>query len=80
MPKKIEIDQLLIKDTQLKDYDSLFIFSDFNPEMKNDKFKQIFPYNRTDVVRIRGVKVMSGKKLELSINPYMFKDVKLNLQ
>lgn len=80
MPKKIEIDQLLIKDTQLKDYDSLFIFSDFNPEMKNDKFKQIFPYNRTDVVRIRGVKVMSGKKLELSINPYMFKDVRLNHQ
>ena len=48
--------------------------------MKNDKFKQIFPYNRTDVVRIRGVKVMSGKKLELSINPYMFKDVRLNHQ
>ena len=57
MPKKIEIDQLLIKDTQLKDYDSLFIFSDFNPEMKNDKFKQIFPYNRTDVLKIREVKV-----------------------
>ncbi len=43
MPNKIEIDQLLVKDSLLKDYDSLFIFSDFNPKMNNEKFKEIFP-------------------------------------
>ena len=43
MPNKIEIDQLLVKDSLLKDYDSLFIFLDFNPKMKNEKFKEIFP-------------------------------------
>ena len=80
MPNKIEIDQLLIKDSHLKDYDSLFIFSDFNPKMKNKKFKEIFPYNKTNLVKIKGVKIISEKKLELSINPYLFKDVKLHYQ
>ena len=43
MPNKIEIDQLLIKDSQLKDYDSLFIFSDFNSNMKNETFEEFIP-------------------------------------
>ena len=44
MPNKIEIDQLLIKDSHLKDYNSLFIFSDFNSNMKNENFEEVYPY------------------------------------
>ncbi len=79
MPNKIEIDQLLIKDSHLKDYDSLFIFSDFNPKMKNEKFKETFPYIKTNLVKMKGVKIISDKKLELSKNPFMFKDVKIEI-
>ena len=79
MPNKIEIDQLLIEDSHLKDYESLFIFSDFNPEMKNEKFKELFPYIKTNLVQIKGVKITSEKKIELSNNPYMFREVKIEI-
>jgi len=79
MPNKIEIDQLLIKDSNLQDYESLYIFSDFNPKMNNNDFKEEFPYIKTELVKINGVKIMSEKHLELSKNPFLFKDVKIEM-
>jgi len=80
MPNKIEIDQLLIKDSNLQDYESLFIFSDFNPKMNNNEFKEEFPFVKTELVKINGVKIMSDKHLELSKNPFMFRDVKIEIE
>ena len=77
MPNKIEIDQLLIKDSQLKDYDSLFIFSDFNSNMKNETFEEVYPYIKTKIIKINGLKIESNKKLELSKNTFMFRDLKI---
>lgn len=79
MPNKIEIDQLLIKDSNLQDYESLYIFSDFNPKMNNNDFKEEFPYIKTELVKINGVKIMSEKHLELSKNPFLFKEVKIEM-
>ena len=77
MPNKIEIDQLLIKDSHLKDYNSLFLFSDFNSNMKNENFEEVYPYIKTKIVKINGVNIESKKKLELSKNTFMFKDLKI---
>tara|TARA_B100000900_G_scaffold365537_1_gene340863 strand:- start:149 stop:1810 length:1662 start_codon:yes stop_codon:yes gene_type:complete len=77
MPNKIEIDQLLIKDSHLKDYDSLFIFSDFNSNMKNETFEEVYPYIKTKIIKINGLKIESNKKLELSKNTFMFRDLKI---
>ena len=77
MPNKIEIDQLLIKDSHLKDYNSLFLFSDFNSNMKNENFEELYPYIKTKIIKINGVNIESKKKLELSKNTFMFKDLKI---
>ncbi len=77
MPNKIEIDQLLIKDSHLKDYNSLFLFSDFNSNMKNENFEEVYPYIKTRIIKINGVNIESKKKLELSKNTFMFKDLKI---
>ena len=77
MPNKIEIDQLLIKDSHLKDYNSLFLFSDFNSNMKNENFEEVYPYIKTKIIKINGVNIESKKKLELSKNTFMFKDLKI---
>lgn len=77
MPNKIEIDQLLIKDSHLKDYNSLFIFSDFNSKMKNENFEELYPYIKTKIIKINGLNIESKKKLELSKNSFMFKDLKI---
>ena len=79
MPSKIEIDQLLIKDSHLKDYESLYIFSDFNSKMKDEKFKEYFPYIKTDVIQMKGVKITSNKKLELSENAFLFENMKIEM-
>jgi hypothetical protein len=77
MPNKIEIDQLLIKDSHLKDYNSLFLFSDFNSNMKNENYEEVYPYIKTKIIKINGVNIESKKKLELSKNTFMFKDFKI---
>ena len=77
MPNKIEIDQLLIKDSHLKDYDSLFIFSDFNSKMNNENFEELYPYIKTKIIKINGLNIESKKKLEISKNSFMFKDLKI---
>jgi hypothetical protein len=77
MPNKIEIDQLLIKDSHLKDYNSLFLFSDFNSNMKNENYEEVYPYIKTKIIKINGVNIESKKKLELSKNTFMFKDLKI---
>ena len=79
MPNKIDINQLTIKDSHLEDYESLFVFSDFNTKMKNDNYKEAFPYMRTDTLKINGVKIVSKKQLELSKNPLMFKNLKIEM-
>jgi hypothetical protein len=79
MPEKITIENLQIDDTKISaDYKGPSVFADFNPDMINDSFMEKFPYVRTREVIIRKITIASGKKLILSENPYMFRDVKVN--
>ena len=71
--------KLLIKDSHLKDYESLHVFLDFNSKMKGEKFKEYFPYVKTDVKKMKGVKITSNKQLEKSENAFLFESVKIEM-
>lgn len=76
MPKSITIDQLHIDDSdQGEDYKTIVIFSNFNPKMVNENFKEKYPYIKTDKVILKNVSISSDKKLNLSENPFMFRKV-----
>jgi hypothetical protein len=79
MPERITIENLHIDDSKNPvDYKGPVIFSDFNPKMNNDSYVEKYPYVRTKEVILRKVTVASGRKLRISENPYMFRDVILN--
>lgn len=76
MPERITIEGLHIDDSNHpEDYQGPAIFANFNPKMTDDSYSEKFPYVRTKEVILRKVTIASGKKLRLSDNPYMFKDV-----
>jgi hypothetical protein len=78
MPERITIENLQIDDSKNpSDYKGPSIFADFNPEMTNDSYKEIFPYVRTREVILRNLTIASGRTLKISDNPYMFRDVKV---
>ena len=78
MPERITIENLRINDSNHPEsYEGPAIFSNFNPDMKDDSYVEKFPYVRTREVILRNVTIASGKSLRLSDNMFMFKDVKI---
>jgi hypothetical protein len=79
MPERITIENLRIEDSSHpEDYRGPAIFGNFNPQMTDDSYIEKFPYVKTREVILRNVTTASGRKLRVSDNPYMFKDVKVN--
>ncbi len=80
MPERITIEDLHIDDSNHpEDYQGPAIFANFNPQMTDDSYQEKFPYVRIREVFLRNVTTASGKKLRISNNPFMFKDVKINI-
>jgi len=78
MPEKITIENLYIDDSNHpENYQGPSIFSDFNSQMTDDSYEEVFPYVKTKEVILRNVRSASGMKLRMSKNPFMFKDVKV---
>jgi hypothetical protein len=78
MPEKITIDNLRIDDAQHpENYQGPAIFANFNPEMRDDSYKEKFPYVKTREVVLKNVTTASGKPVRVSDNGFMFKDVKV---
>jgi hypothetical protein len=78
MPERIVIENLHINDSKHPaSYLGPAIFSNFNPAMTDSSYRETFPFMRTREVILRNVTTSSGKKLRLSDNPYLFKDVKV---
>lgn len=78
MPAKIVFDGLEIDDSSHPDkYSGPFIFSNFNPERRDDTYQEKFPYVLTREVVLKNVTTKSGKSVNLSPNGHMFKDVKV---
>ena len=45
--------------------------------MKNENFEELYPYIKTKFIKINGLNIESKKKLEISKNSFMFKDLKI---
>jgi hypothetical protein len=80
MPERIIIENLHIDDSNHpEDYQGPAIFANFNPQMTDDSYQEKYPYVKTRKVVLKNVTTSSGKELRLSDNPYMFKNVKVDL-
>ena len=78
---RIIIENLRIEDANHpENYQGPAIFSNFNPQMTDDSYKEKFPYVKTKEVTINNLTISSGKPLRVSDNAYMFKDVKVKQQ
>lgn len=78
MPHTITISNLTIDDSaHPNNYNGPVIFANFNSQMKDESYKQTFPYKTTGKVILQDVVVKSGKPLNLSVNDYMFKEVSI---
>lgn len=78
MPEKITIENLRIDDSNHpENYQGPAIFTNFNPDMKDDSYQEKFPYVKTKQVVLKNVTTASGKPVRVSDNMFMFKDVKV---
>lgn len=78
MPERITIENLHIDDSQHpENYQGPAIFSNFNPEVTAESYKEKFPYVKTREVVLKNVTTASGRELRVSDNTFMFKDVKI---
>ena len=81
MPERITIENLHIDDSNHPEgYNGPAIFRDFNSENTDDSYQEQFPYVKTKEVIMKNVTLSSEKKIRLSDNPFMFKDVKVTTQ
>ncbi|RYF87715.1 MAG: hypothetical protein EOO00_12185, partial [Chitinophagaceae bacterium] len=79
MPEKITIENLRIDDSNHpQKYQGPAIFGNFNPDMKDDTYKETFPYVITGEIDLKNVTTVSGQPLRTSDNEYMFRNVRLN--
>ncbi|MFB9294765.1 hypothetical protein [Persicitalea jodogahamensis] len=78
MPERITIENLKIDDSNHpENYQGPAIFANFNPQMKDESYKEQFPYVITKEVVLKNVTTASGKPLRISDNSFMFRDVKV---
>lgn len=76
MPEKITIENLHIDDSHHpKDYQGPALFANFSPRFTDATYVEKYPYLRTREVVIKNVTTASGKPLQVSKNPFMFKDL-----
>ncbi len=78
MPETITIESLHIDDSNHpEEYQGPAIFENFNKEYTDSTYKETYPYIKTHKVILENVTTASGKKIRVSDNPYMFRDVKV---
>lgn len=80
MPEQIIIENLRIDDSNHpENYPGPAIFGNFNSQLKDDFYREKFPYIITKEVRLKNVTTSSGKELRLSENEAMFKGVRVEM-
>lgn len=78
MPRRIVVDGLRIDDSHHPEkYAGPRIFGQFSRKNIAPGYVERFPYHVTEEVVLRNVKTTSGKKLNLSPNRHMFRNVKI---
>lgn len=80
MPERIIIENLHIDDSNhSEEYEGPTIFNDFNPDMTDASYREAFPYVKTRKVILQNVTTASGRSLRVSDNPFMFREVKVEM-
>ncbi|WP_439558107.1 hypothetical protein [Dyadobacter sp.] len=78
MPEKITVKNLRIEDSKHpENYKGPAIFTNFNPEMKDNSYQEKYPYVKTREVVLQNVTTASGKPVRVSDNEFMFREVKV---
>lgn len=78
MPERIIIETLKIDDSNHPDdYQGPAVFANFNHDFTDNSYVEKYPFIKTKEVILSNVTTASGKKLRVSDNPFMFKDVKI---
>jgi hypothetical protein len=78
MPETITIENVRIEDiNHPENYQGPAIFANFNPDMKDENYKEQFPYVKTKEVILQNVTTASGKAIRVSDNSFMFRDVRV---
>ncbi|MEM9888305.1 MAG: hypothetical protein AAF849_20595 [Bacteroidota bacterium] len=78
MPEQIIIEDVHIDDSDPpEDYQATFVFSDFNPDMTDNAYKEQFPYVRTKQLQLKNISVASEQPLRLSQNVFFFEGVEV---
>ena len=81
MPARITIENLLIDDANHpEDYKGPAIFANFNSQMSDETYVEQFPYIITKEVILKNVTTKSGLPLRVSDNPFMFRNVTINVK
>lgn len=74
MPHKISVDGLTIDDATLAPESTVSFFNDYDKTYTPDK---PFPYGTPEELRLKGVTVLSGRKLALAPNPAEFENTRV---
>lgn len=78
MPERITIENLRIDDSKHpQSYQGPALFSNFNPEMTDDTYREKYPYVKTKEVILKQVTTASGKAIRISDNTFIFKEVQV---
>ena len=76
MPRKITIEGLFVDDSNHpKDYQGLYFFSDPDGGKDMKQAKRPFPYERCQMLRVRGLRTASGKRPRVSPSVHIEKSV-----
>src|SRR5690554_3601289 len=79
MPERILIENLHIDDSNHpEEYEGPAIFGNFNPDMTDSSYEEMYPHIRTKEVILKNVTTESGKQLRISNNPFPFREVKIS--
>ena len=79
MPERILFENFHIDDSHHPStYTGPAIFANFNPKMKDETYIENYPYVKTEEAVLRNVTTASGKPLQISDNPFMFRNVTID--
>jgi len=82
MPHTVDIDGLYIDDSFATKEGGVVLFANMNPDHITEDYEaellsKGYPYHQTKTVKIKNLSIASGKKLPVSLNPFMFRNTEI---
>ncbi len=74
MPENITINGLKVNNRS-----TVYLFEDITPDNIDENFSYTYPYHITKTVNISGFESTTNEPLQISKNPYMFRNVEVNI-